>query len=152
MLKHGFGIPGALTLAIIASSLFGSIFLAAYMIVTQEIAVQPRDYFELPGAVLMFAAVSLILVIPCALLAGLPSALAIRQWELRGASSLALCLGAAILVQLPIPAIMNMAAGSSATPLFSTRSLIVTAPYSLSAVLVLWWTLSPRRADRPRSR
>jgi hypothetical protein len=85
---------------------------------------------------LIVAAVSLIVVIPCTLLFGLPAALLVRKYALRRWPALAVCIGLALVAQI---AAILVAWGGEAAPVMAPVAL----PFSLGAALVLWWRLSP---------
>lgn len=85
---------------------------------------------------LMIAAVSLIVVVPCTLLFGLPSALAVRHFALRKWPALSVCLLGAACAQLC--AIWLISGGEWEFPAF-----LLATPFALSAAITLWWRLAP---------
>ena len=85
---------------------------------------------------LMIAAFSLIVVVPCTLLFGLPSALAVRHFALRKWPALIVCLLAAACAVLC--AIWLISGGK-----WELAAILFTAPFALSAAIILWWRLAP---------
>lgn len=84
----------------------------------------------------MVGAFSLIFVIPCTLLFGLPAALLVRKYALRRWLALAVCIGLALVAQT---AAVLLVWGAEVAPVM----FFVASPFALGAALVLWWRLAP---------
>lgn len=85
---------------------------------------------------LMIGAFSLIVVVPCTLLFGLPSALAVRHFPLSKWPALIVCLTGAACAQLC--AIWLISGGEWELP-----GLLLATPFALIAAIILWWRLAP---------
>jgi hypothetical protein len=84
----------------------------------------------------MAGAFSLLFVIPCTLLFGLPAALLVRKLEMRRWPALGVCIGLALVAQV--------AAGLTLWQIEQQPTMFLLAtPFSMSAAVVLWWRLSP---------
>lgn len=85
---------------------------------------------------LMVGGVSLVVVVPCTLLFGLPSALAVRHLALRRWPALATIVASAVCAEFGALWLIWGRIPTLAGFLFAT-------PFTASAAMILWWRLSP---------
>lgn len=126
----------ALLWSMIGGALIGSFGLTSILVLEgSAYGIYERPWLMLL-APLIFAGPSLILVIPCTLVFGLPSIIAINHLNLSRWPAFAVCIAAATATQLACLRLI-----SSGDPL--TWSIIAgSSPFALGAALVLWWRLT----------
>ena len=98
-------------------------------------------------APLAFAGPSLFVVMPCTLIFGIPSIMAINHLGLSRWPALAVCILAATATQ--IACIWLVFWNEYSKP----ADYLITTPFALGAAVILWWRLTRvtnRPADRPR--
>lgn len=139
----------ALLWAIVGSAMIGSTGLAGMMVIEGA----AYGIYENPWLALLmpvaFAGPSLVVVIPCTLIFGIPSVMAINHLGLGRWPALAVCIFAATITQ--IACIRLVFWDDYSKP----EVYLFTAPFALGAAVVLWWRLtrSPNYpSDHPQSR
>ena len=129
-------IPMALLWAALGGALIGGLFLASANTIDRPPS-SLKGLLEIWLFGIPFMALaSLIVVIPCTLVFGLPSALLIRKRALRRWQALGVCVGFAVAAQIIACFVLWQGDARAVLLLFSS-------PYALGAAVVLWWRLAP---------
>ena len=128
-------IAAALFWAIIGGALIGGSLLTLGSMLGNPPKDVPQAFGMAVLGPLILAAYSLIVVVPCAVLFGLPSALPIARFGLSRWMSLIIVLLSATAAQVAFSLMIT-------DELPEVRDFLLTAPFAYASAMILWWRLT----------
>ena len=119
----------------IGGAFIGAIVLTLGAAVAGDFYLSWNLIWQVPLAPIMFAGISLIFVVPCTLIGGIPTALLVRGMDLKGWPSFIACIGGSLI---------TLAGWNYWADMSSPRmEWIIPLPFALGAGFTLWWQLTP---------